>query len=243
MRPDGRNENEVRSVKIQRSFIENAEGSVLISIGNTRVICTASIEDRVPPFLKDQKRGWVTAEYSMLPRATHTRTLRESTTGRISGRTHEIQRLIGRALRSVVDLSGLGERTIWIDCDVLQADGGTRTASITGAFICLSDALKYALRNGLIEKSPLKDYLAAISVGVVHGKPMVDLCYAEDSMAEVDMNVVMTGNGRFVEIQGTAEGVPFSRDSLDMLIKLAEKGINNLIAIQKKFIEEEVISF
>ncbi|MFH1026138.1 MAG: ribonuclease PH [Nitrospirota bacterium] len=243
MRPDGRNENEVRSVKIQRSFIENAEGSVLISIGNTRVICTASIEDRVPPFLKDQKRGWVTAEYSMLPRATQTRTLRESTTGRISGRTHEIQRLIGRALRSVVDLSGLGERTIWIDCDVLQADGGTRTASITGAFICLSDALKYALRNGLIEKSPLKDYLAAISVGVVHGKPMVDLCYAEDSIAEVDMNVVMTGNGRFVEIQGTAEGVPFSRDSLDMLIKLAEKGINNLIAIQKKYIEEEVISF
>ena len=243
MRPDGRNENEVRSVKIQRSFIENAEGSVLISIGNTRVICTASIEDRVPPFLKDQKKGWVTAEYSMLPRATHTRTLRESTTGRISGRTHEIQRLIGRALRSVVDLSGLGERTIWIDCDVLQADGGTRTASITGAFICLSDALKYALRNGLIEKSPLKDYLAAISVGVVHGKPMVDLCYAEDSIAEVDMNVVMTGNGRFVEIQGTAEGVPFSRDSLDMLIKLAENGINNLIAIQKKYIEEEVISF
>ena len=243
MRPDGRNENEIRSVKIQRSFIENAEGSVLISIGNTRVICTASIEDRVPPFLKDQKRGWVTAEYSMLPRATHTRTLRESTTGRISGRTHEIQRLIGRALRSVVDLSGLGERTIWIDCDVLQADGGTRTASITGAFICLSDALRYALRNGLIEKSPLKDYLAAVSVGVVHGKPMVDLCYAEDSVAEVDMNVVMTGNGRFVEIQGTAEGVPFSRDSLDMLIKLAEQGIHNLIAIQKKYIEEEVINF
>ena len=243
MRPDGRNENEIRSVKIQRSFIENAEGSVLISIGNTRVICTASIEDRVPPFLKDQKRGWVTAEYSMLPRATQTRTLRESTTGRISGRTHEIQRLIGRALRSVVDLSGLGERTIWIDCDVLQADGGTRTASITGAFICLSDALRYALRNGLIEKSPLKDYLAAVSVGVVHGKPMVDLCYAEDSVAEVDMNVVMTGNGRFVEIQGTAEGVPFSRDSLDMLIKLAEQGIHNLIAIQKKYIEEEVINF
>ena len=243
MRPDGRHENEIRNVKIQRSFIENAEGSVLISIGNTRVICTASIEDRVPPFLKDQKKGWVTAEYSMLPRATHTRTLRESTTGRISGRTHEIQRLIGRALRSVVDLSGLGERTIWIDCDVLQADGGTRTASITGAFICLSDALRYALRNGLIEKSPLKDYLAAVSVGVVHGKPMVDLCYAEDSVAEVDMNVVMTGNGRFVEIQGTAEGVPFSRDSLDMLIKLAEQGIHNLIAIQKKYIEEEVINF
>jgi ribonuclease PH len=243
MRPDGRKDNELRSVKIQRSFIENAEGSVLISIGNTRVICTATIEDKVPPFLKDQKRGWITAEYSMLPRATQTRTLRESTTGRVSGRTHEIQRLIGRALRSVVDLSGLGERTIWIDCDVLQADGGTRTASITGAFICLSDALRYALRNGLIGKLPLKDYLAAVSVGIVHGKPMVDLCYAEDSVAEVDMNVVMTGNGRFVEIQGTAEGVPFSRDMLNMLINLAEEGINNLITVQKQCMEEDVVSF
>jgi ribonuclease PH len=242
MRPDGRKENEIRSFKIQRGFIENAEGSVLISIGNTRVICTATIEDKVPPFLKDQKRGWVTAEYSMLPRATHTRTLRESTTGRVSGRTHEIQRLIGRSLRSVVNLSGIGERTIWIDCDVLQADGGTRTASITGAFICLADALRYAVRNGLIEKSPLKDYLAAISVGVVHGKPMVDLCYAEDSAAEVDMNVVMTGSGRFVEIQGTAEGVPFSRDRLNMLINLAEEGINNLIAIQKQYVEADMIS-
>ena len=243
MRPDGRKDNEIRSVKIQRSFIESAEGSVLISIGNTRVICTATIEDKVPPFLKDQKRGWITAEYSMLPRATQTRTLRESTTGRVSGRTHEIQRLIGRALRSVVDLSGIGERTIWIDCDVLQADGGTRTASITGAFICLSDALTYALRNGLISKLPLKDYLAAVSVGIVHGKPMVDLCYAEDSIAEVDMNVVMTGNGRFVEVQGTAEGVPFSRDMLNMLIDLAEEGINNLITIQKRCMEEEVVSF
>jgi len=243
MRPDGRKDNEIRSVKIQRSFIENAEGSVLISIGNTRVICTATIEERVPPFLKDQKRGWITAEYSMLPRATQTRTLRESTTGRVSGRTHEIQRLIGRALRSVVDLSGIGERTIWIDCDVLQADGGTRTASITGAFICLSDALTFALRNGLISKLPLKDYLAAVSVGIVHGKPMVDLCYAEDSIAEVDMNVVMTGNGRFVEVQGTAEGVPFSRDMLNMLIDLAEEGINNLITIQKRCMEEEVVSF
>jgi ribonuclease PH len=243
MRPDGRKENEIRSVKIQRDFIENAEGSVLISIGNTRVICTATIEEKVPHFLKDQKRGWVTAEYSMLPRATHTRTLRESTTGKISGRTHEIQRLIGRALRSVVDLSGIGERTIWVDCDVMQADGGTRTASITGAFICLADALKYALRNGLIQKSPLRDYLAAVSVGVVRGNPMVDLCYSEDSIAEVDMNVVMTGDGRFVEIQGTAEGVPFSKDTLNMLIDLAEKGINNLIKIQKLHIEEEMISF
>jgi ribonuclease PH len=243
MRPDGRRDNEIRSVKIQRNFVENAEGSVLISIGNTRVICTATIEDKVPPFLKDQKRGWITAEYSMLPRATQTRTLRESTTGRISGRTHEIQRLIGRALRSVVDLSGIGERTIWIDCDVLQADGGTRTASITGAFICLTDALRYALRNGLIVKSPLKDYLAAVSVGVVHGRPMIDLCYAEDSAAEVDMNVVMTGNGRFVEIQGTAEGVPFSRDTLTMLTNLAEEGINTLITIQKEHMEEEMIGF
>ncbi len=243
MRVDGRKNNEIRSVKIQRNFVESAEGSVLISMGNTRVICTASIEERVPPFLKDQKKGWITAEYSMLPRATQTRTMRESSTGRVSGRTHEIQRLIGRALRSVVDLSGLGERTIWIDCDVLQADGGTRTASITGAFICLSDALRYALRNGLIERTPLKDYLAAVSVGVVRGQPMLDLCYTEDSIAEVDMNVVMTGSGKFVEIQGTAEGLPFSKGALDSLVKLAEEGINNLISMQKRSIEEDVISY
>lgn len=243
MRPDGRKNNEIRNVKIQRSFLETAEGSVLISMGNTRVICTASIEEKVPPFLKEQKKGWVTAEYSMLPRATLTRTVRESMTGRVSGRTHEIQRLIGRALRSVVDLSLVGERTIWIDCDVLQADGGTRTASITGAFICLSDALKYALRNGLIEKSPIKDYLAAISVGVVNGEPVIDLCYAEDSIAEVDMNIVMTGSGRFVEVQGTAEGVPFSKTELDSLIKLAEEGIHQLINVQKGLSEEEVIRY
>lgn len=243
MRPDGRKNNEIRPVKIQRNFLETAEGSVLISMGNTRVICTASIEDRVPPFLKDQKRGWITAEYSMLPRATHSRTMRESISGKVSGRTHEIQRLIGRALRSVVDLSGLGERTIWLDCDVLQADGGTRTASITGAFLCLSDALKYAVRNGLIEKIPLKDYLAAISVGVVKGEPLIDLCYSEDSAAEVDMNVVMTGSGKFVEIQGTAEGLPFSKYSLDSLLKLADEGINHLIGIQKQFIEGELINF
>ncbi len=243
MRADGRKNNEVRSVKIQRNFVESAEGSVMISMGNTKVICTASIEDKVPPFLRDQKKGWITAEYSMLPRATQMRTMRESTIGRVSGRTHEIQRLIGRALRSVVDLSGLGERTIWIDCDVLQADGGTRTASITGAFICLSDALKYALRNGLIERTPLKDYLAAISVGVVRGEPVIDLCYSEDSTAEVDMNVVMTGSGKFVEIQGTAEGIPFSKTSLDSLLKLAEGGITDLINIQKRLMEEEVIRY
>jgi ribonuclease PH len=243
MRSDGRKNNEIRPVKIQRNFLETAEGSVLISMGNTRVICTASIEDRVPPFLKDQKRGWITAEYSMLPRATHSRTMRESVSGKVSGRTHEIQRLIGRALRSVVDLSGLGERTIWLDCDVLQADGGTRTASITGAFLCLSEALKYAVRNGLIEKIPLKDYLAAISVGIVKGEPLIDLCYSEDSTAEVDMNVVMTGSGKFVEIQGTAEGMPFSRSALDSLLKLADEGINHLIGIQKQFIEGELINF
>jgi ribonuclease PH len=243
MRPDGRKQNEIRTVKVQRNFISTAEGSVLISMGNTRVICTATIEERVPPFLKDQKRGWVTAEYSMLPRSTQTRTLREATLGRISGRTHEIQRLIGRVLRSVVDLTRIGERTIWIDCDVLQADGGTRTASITGAFMCLSDALKYALRNGLIDKNPLKDYLAAISVGVVHGEPVIDLCYAEDSIAEVDMNVVMTGSEKFVEIQGTAEGIPFSKETLDHLLKLAGDGINHLIDIQKKLVEGELTSY
>jgi len=243
MRPDGRKKNEIRAIKVQRNFINTAEGSVLISMGNTRVICTATIEERVPPFLKDQKRGWVTAEYSMLPRATQTRTLREATLGRISGRTHEIQRLIGRVLRSVVDLTRIGERTIWIDCDVLQADGGTRTASITGAFMCMSDALKYALRNGLIDKNPLKDYLAAISVGVVHGEPMIDLCYAEDSIAEVDMNIVMTGSGKFVEVQGTAEGIPFSKETLDHLLKLAGDGINHLIDIQKKLVEGDLTSY
>jgi ribonuclease PH len=240
MRQDGRKNNEMRIVKIQRSIIDTAEGSALISMGNTQVICTASIEEKVPGFLKDQKRGWITAEYSMLPRATQTRTMRESTAGRVSGRTHEIQRLIGRALRSVVDLTMLGERTIWIDCDVLRADGGTRTASITGAFICLADALHYALRNGLIEKTPLKDYLAAVSVGIIKNEPVLDLCYLEDSMAEVDMNVVMTGSGKFVEVQGTAEGLPFSRGSLDSLLSLAEEGIQHLIAIQKQLIEKEI---
>lgn len=243
MRPDGRKNNEIRGVKVYRNFIRTAEGSVLFEIGNTRVICTSTIEDKVPPFLKDQKKGWITAEYSMLPRATQTRIVRESSTGRVSGRTHEIQRLIGRALRSVVDLSALGERTIWVDCDVIQADGGTRTAAITGAFICLSDALRYALRNGLIDKIPIKDYLAAISVGVVNGEPRLDLCYLEDSMAEVDMNIVMTGSGKLVEIQGTAEGRPFSRATLDSLIKLSEGGINSLIDIQKRVIEDEAFSY
>lgn len=232
MRPDGRRNDELRKLKITRNYLKSAEGSVLIEMGDTRVICTASIEDKVPPFLKDQKRGWITAEYGMLPRSTPTRIMRESVAGRIGGRTHEIQRLIGRSLRSVVDLETLGERTLWIDCDVIQADGGTRTAAITGSFICVSDALKHALDNGMIVKTPIKDYLAAVSVGLVGGEPRLDLCYAEDSTAEVDMNVVMTGSGRFVEIQGTAEGPPFSKEDYGRLIDLAERGIREIISLQ-----------
>ncbi len=245
MRPDKRKNTDMRELKITRNFIGTAEGSVLIEMGDTRVICTASIEEKVPQFLKDQKKGWVTAEYSMLPKSSRTRIMRESSAGRIGGRTHEIQRLIGRALRSVVDLTMIGERTIWIDCDVIQADGSTRTVSITGAFICLADVLKYALRNGLIERMPLKDYLAAVSVGVVNGEPVLDLTYAEDSSAEVDMNVVMTGSGNLVEVQGTAEGTPFSKDTLDRLIELASDGIKRLVEIQKKTIKIEgnVLSF
>jgi ribonuclease PH len=223
----------MRTVKLTRNFIDTAEGSVLIEIGKTRVICTASMEEKVPAFLKDKNRGWVTAEYSMLPRATQTRTNRESSMGRVSGRTHEIQRLIGRALRSVVDLAVIGQRTFWIDCDVIQADGGTRTAAITGSFICLADAFHIARRKGLIEKNPLKDYLAAISVGIVNNRPLLDLCYEEDSTAEVDMNIVMTGSGNLVEIQGTAEGAHFSLTDLDELIKLAKGGIDKLVSLQK----------
>jgi ribonuclease PH len=185
MRPDGRKNDELRKVTITRNFIKNAEGSVLITFGDTKVICTATIEERVPPFLKDQKKGWITAEYGMLPRSTQTRVMRESVTGRIGGRTHEIQRLIGRALRSVVSLEMLGERTVWIDCDVIQADGGTRTAAITGSYIALADALNYALRNGMIERTPLRDYLAAVSVGIIHGEPRLDLCYTEDSSTDL----------------------------------------------------------
>lgn len=236
MRPDGRKSDEMRRVTITRNFIKNAEGSVLICFGDTKVICTATIEEKIPPFLKDQKKGWITAEYGMLPRSTQTRVIRESVTGRIGGRTHEIQRLIGRALRSVVNLDMLGERTIWIDCDVIQADGGTRTAAITGSYISLADALNYALRNGMIERTPLKDYLAAVSVGIVNGEPRLDLSYAEDSVAEVDMNVVMTGKGKFVEVQGTAEGMPFDRVALDNLLELAEKGIRQLIELQKEIL-------
>lgn len=243
MRPDGRRNDELRLINIKRDFIKTAEGSALIEMGNTKVICTASLEDKVPPFLRDQKRGWITAEYGMLPRSTNIRTVRESTAGRIGGRTHEIQRLIGRSLRSVVDLEVLGERTIWIDCDVIQADGGTRTASITGAFIALSDAIYYALKNGLIDRNPIKDFLAAVSVGIINTEPRLDLCYLEDSSASVDMNVVMTGSGKIVEIQGTAESDPFSRDMLDSLIVLAEKGIKQLIKIQKEILQSNMLKY
>ncbi len=231
MRPDGRKNDELRPIKIVRNYIKNAEGSALIEFGNTRVICTASIENKVPPFLKDQKKGWITAEYGMLPRSTPVRMLRESTAGRVGGRTHEIQRLIGRSLRAIVDLEKIGERTIWIDCDVIEADGGTRTAAITGGFLALQEAIKKAMNTGMFTSNPLKDCVAAVSVGIIGGEPRLDLCYAEDSQAEVDMNVVMTGEGKFIEIQGTAEILPFSKENLFQLLSLAEKGIREIFRI------------
>ncbi len=236
MRPDGRQDNQLRSVKITRNFIDTAEGSVLIELGRTRVICTASIEERVPQFLKEKGTGWVTAEYAMLPRATATRTSRESSIGKVGGRTHEIQRLIGRALRSVVNLEIIGQRTFWIDCDVIRADGGTRTAAITGAFVCLHDAFSHAVRSGMMDRHPVTDFLAAISVGVVKSEPVLDLCYEEDSAAEVDMNIVMTGAEGLVEVQGTAEGKPFSFETMDRLLGLARNGIGRLISLQKDLI-------
>lgn len=238
-RLDGRDPEALRPVKITRNYMKHAEGSVLIEMGDTRVICSASVEERVPQFLRNTGRGWITAEYSMLPRSTHTRTSRDSPTGRGSGRAFEIQRLIGRSLRSVTDLSGFGERTIWIDCDVIQADGGTRTASITGAYVALVDAFRKMVKNGVIEKVPVKDPVAAISVGKVEGKVLLDLSYEEDSRAEVDMNVVMTGHGKFVEIQGTAEEAVFTKKEMDELTRIAQKGIKKLIEIQKNSLERK----
>ncbi len=235
-RHDGRRPDEIRPVTITRPFLKYADGSVLMEMGDTKVICTASIEDKVPPFLRDKGHGWVTAEYAMLPRATHSRTPREASRGKQSGRTLEIQRLVGRALRAVTDLPAMGERTIWIDCDVIQADGGTRTASITGAFIALADALvKLRAQKGL-KKFPLTDYLAAISVGKVGGACLVDLCYEEDSIAEVDMNLVMTGQGRLVEIQGTAERGSFGKEDLDSFLALGWEGMKRLIALQQEHV-------
>ncbi len=235
-RSDSREPGQLRETRITPSFTMHAEGSVLIEAGRTRVICTASIEERVPPFLRNTGKGWVTAEYGMLPRATSTRTQREAAAGKVGGRTQEIQRLIGRSLRSITRLPELGERTIWIDCDVIQADGGTRTASITGGFVALALALQHMKQKGMIRTIPLSDYVAAISVGVVAGTPMLDLAYEEDSQADVDMNVVKTGDGRFIEVQGTAEGPPFERSELDALLGLADSGIQQLIEIQKSIV-------
>jgi ribonuclease PH len=234
MRPSGRKAGELRAVRIQRGYTRHAEGSVLVEFGDTKVLCTASVEARLPPFLRDKRRGWVTAEYGMLPRATHTRGEREAVRGKQSGRTQEIQRLIGRALRAVVDLGALGEHTVQIDCDVVQADGGTRTAAITGAFVALHDALEWMKGKGMIAALPVRDFVAAVSVGLYQGTPVVDLDYAEDSACQTDMNVVMTGAGRFVELQGTAEGEPFARADLDQLLALAGRGIAELVAHQRR---------
>lgn len=237
-REDGRAENQLRKIKITRDFNLYAEGSVLIEFGNTKVICTASVSEKVPPFLKGQGKGWITAEYSMIPRATGERNQRESAKGKLSGRTMEIQRLIGRALRTAIDLDKLGERTVTIDCDVIQADGGTRTTSISGGYIALALAMKKLVNEGILAENPIISNVAAISVGIVGGTPMLDLKYSEDSAAEVDMNVVMNGEGRFVEVQGTGEEATYTRAELNQLLDLAEAGINEIIELQNKVIGE-----
>ncbi|MBS1137920.1 MAG: ribonuclease [Proteobacteria bacterium] len=233
MRPSGREPEQLRSLRITRHYTKHAEGSVLVEFGDTKVLCTATVEEQVPGFLKGHGQGWITAEYGMLPRSTHTRTQREAAKGKQSGRTMEIQRLIGRSLRAVTDLKALGERQITVDCDVIQADGGTRCASITGARVAVQDAIATLIRSGALKGSPLRDMVAAVSVGIYRGTPILDLDYAEDSSCETDMNVVMTGAGGFVEVQGTAEGTPFSRAELDTLLALAQQGIAQVVAEQK----------
>ena len=235
-RKDGRTNDKLRKIIVKKDYIKFAEGSCLIELGNTKVVCTASIEESVPGFLRDSGTGWITAEYGMIPRSCKSRVIRESSKGKKSGRTYEIQRLIGRSLRTGVDLKELGERTIWIDCDVIQADGGTRTASISGSFIALCLALKKLKKDGLLDKVPLKDYVGATSVGIIDGEPILDLTYDEDSSADVDMNVVMTQKGKFIEIQGTAEKIPFDKKQLNGLIELATKGIKQIIRAQKSSI-------
>ncbi len=237
-RPSGRAADQLRPVTIETGYTKYAEGSVLISVGDTKVICTASVEEKVPPFLKDQGQGWITAEYGMLPRSTGTRMRREASSGRQGGRTVEIQRLIGRSLRAAVDLEKLGERTITVDCDVIQADGGTRTAAITGGFVALALAVRHLQREGLVADDPIAHHVAAVSVGVLAGHPILDLEYCEDSVAETDMNLVMTDAGHFVEVQGTAEGAPFSRDELDTMLALGRQGIDALIALQRAALEQ-----
>jgi len=236
LRFDDRHPSELRSTRITPHYLTHAEGSVLMESGQTRIICAASVEDRVPPFLRGSGKGWVTAEYGMLPRSTSTRSARESSKGKVGGRTQEIQRLIGRSLRAVTRLDDLGERTIWIDCDVIQADGGTRTASITGGFVAMTLALEKLREEGVIARVPVEDYVAAISVGIVGGLPLTDLAYEEDSKAEVDMNVVKTGDGRFIEIQGTAEGAPFDSNALNELLNLANTAIKSLIEMQRNIV-------
>jgi ribonuclease PH len=236
MRSDSRPANQLRDTTLTPNYLPHAEGSVFIEAGRTKVICTASVEDRVPPFLRNTGKGWVTAEYGMLPRATNTRMTREATSGKVGGRTQEIQRLIGRSLRAVTNLPALGERTIWIDCDVIQADGGTRTASITGAFVALALAIETLRLRDVIKTIPLTDYVAATSVGIVGGEPLLDLAYEDDSRADVDMNIVKTGDGRFIEVQGTAEAIPFGRDALNTLLDLADLGIKQLVDKQRAIV-------
>lgn len=234
MRFDNRNDDQLRPIQITPNVNKYAEGSILIEVGDTKVICTATVEERVPPFMRNGGKGWVTAEYSMLPRATESRTIRESSKGKLSGRTMEIQRLIGRALRSVVELEKLGERSIWLDCDVIQADGGTRTASITGAFVAMVLAMGKLKEQGLIETIPVRDFLAATSVGIYEGRPILDLSYIEDSQVQVDMNIVQTGAGKFVELQGTGEESPFTSEELEQMLRLGRKGILEIIDLQKR---------
>ncbi len=238
-RIDGRDAKELRKVSIKRGYLKYALGSCLIEMGNTKVVCSASLDEKVPRFLKDSGKGWVSAEYGMLPASCTERIQREVSRGHVGGRTHEIQRLIGRSLRAVVDMAKLGERAIWIDCDVIQGDGGTRTAGITGSFVALCDAVQKLLKNGTIAQNPIKDHVAAVSVGIVDGSPVLDLCYEEDAKADVDMNVVMTGSGRLVEMQGTAEHEPFSEKDLQALLGLAKSGISELIAYQKTILKSK----
>ena len=238
-RIDGRETDQLRPVEIRRNYLRHAEGSALISMGGTTVLCSASVDENVPPFLKGSGKGWVTAEYGMLPRSTNTRVSRDGRRSSVSGRTQEIQRLIGRSLRAVFDLDSLGERSILIDCDVIEADGGTRTASITGSFVALCDAVKWLSNRDLLDKDPIRDAVAAISMGIIGGVPMLDLCYDEDSTADVDMNLVMTGGGDLVEIQGTAEHHPFSTDQLSAMLELGKQGVNQLIDLQKQALDRD----
>jgi ribonuclease PH len=236
MRTDGRKPMQMRPLKITPRYIKTADGSVLIEMGDTKVICTAKFEARAPQFLRNSGRGWITAEYGMLPGSSQARIGRESARGRVGGRTHEIQRLIGRSLRAIADLKSLGEHTIWIDCDVIQADGGTRTASITGAYVALVEAVKNWLNRGVITADPIKDSVAAVSIGIIDGKIHLDLCYEEDSRADVDMNFVMTGSGKFIEVQGTAENSPFTKKQMERMAEIAQQGIKELLKVQKAVI-------